>query len=135
MLSVFIFVFHFACLYVILLIRGGEPSVFYERSTKEGFSIVGLMIYASVIAYWAYFVISFIYVMIIRNNRTLLFSLIIAFLLMTIAYTLFRAGDIIDGDFIKNFDILHLAVIILSAPIMVLAERWFSGMLTKPTIK
>ncbi|MEQ9404462.1 MAG: hypothetical protein RIM99_12790 [Cyclobacteriaceae bacterium] len=100
----------------------------YESSFNLSNSLAstfGVGVYMIFYALWAYLLFSFIYVVITRKwIKALHGKIILALALMMISYVLFRTGDIIDGDFIKNFTMPPLLGFVLSAPFMVVVDRF-----------
>jgi hypothetical protein len=87
---------------------------------KSTFSIV---VYTLVYASWAYFLFSYIFIVATKRTKEYRKKVLIAGLLMIISYFLFRGGDIIDGDFLRKFDILFLIGFLLTAPVMVFSDN------------
>ncbi len=125
-LSLGIFIFHFFCLYIVLLRRGSDYLILTEPGKSGSFSFVGMMIYSFIIAFWVYYLLSFVYVMITRSMSNHYSKLGIGLILMICGYLLYRTGDLIDGDFISRFQFSSLLIFLLSAPLLILMETLLS---------
>lgn len=90
-------------------------------------STFGVGIYTIMYAFWAYFLFSYIFIIATMRMKNYWSKFPIAIAIMIVSYFLFRAGDIIDGDFIRKFNLTPLVGFLLTAPIMVLFDRIFQG--------
>lgn len=85
-------------------------------------NLQGAILYIFIMAYWVYYSICLIYLILtkgIKNKSKYLLS----FLLMIIGYLMYRGGDIIDGDFIKRFQPGPLVGFLLSSIVLVLIDN------------
>lgn len=109
-ISLSLFVFH-----VILIIL---ISPFYQKHGTINYGIMGSAVYLFIVASWAYFLLMLFYVSLSRGKHIRM-KFLISLVIMLIGYVISRGGDIIDGDFIKNFSLIILLGFIVSAPIIV----------------
>ena len=84
------------------------------------YGVIGSIIYIFVFAFWAYIAFSFLYLLLAERTKNVTTRYIISFILMIIAYVLYRTGDIIDGDFMQRFKFFPFLVFLLTGPMMVL---------------
>lgn len=78
-------------------------------------------------AYWAYYIICFIY-LITTKGFSIKLKYIISIALMLISYLMYRGGDIIDGDFISRFQFGPLVGFLLSSFFLV----WLDNNIGQP---
>lgn len=109
------------CLYIIHILILSTFSL-YENS-NEGYGIIASAIYIFIVAFWAYYLLVLIYVFSTKFLKNKMQKIIMALLLMGIGYLLSRGGDIIDGDFIKNYNWKILLGFILSSFLIVLLDN------------
>lgn len=86
-------------------------------------SVLGIGVYMVFYALWAYFLFSFIFLQLSSHLMTsFLEKMTLSLIIITISYFLFRIGDIVDGDFLKNFQLLSFLAFILTAPVILLID-------------
>jgi hypothetical protein len=100
----------------------------YLQHNNFGFyGLLGGIIYGFVFGFWAYYILTLAYLYITKFTATTLMKLVYALVIVTIGYFIARTGDIIDGDFVRKFDFLLLLTFLLSSPLLVLLDRFFSS--------
>jgi hypothetical protein len=101
-------------------------SFFYEE--EKGYISYGLFasaVYIFVVAFWAYYILTFTYCILTRNLKTIA-KLMVALAIMFTGYLLSRAGDIIDGDFMEKFRLDILLYFLFSAIIILAVDSRIS---------
>lgn len=116
-LAFIMFFFHMAYVFVWSLFRA---SFDFKHAFQSTF---GIGLYAIVYASWAYLLSSFIFTIVANRTARPGNRLVIAVAMMIALYLLFRAGDIIDGDFVKTFSFISFLGFMLTIPVIMLASR------------
>ncbi len=97
---------------------------FYREQGSINYGIIGSAVYIFIVAFWAYYLLTLIYLLI---SHSMIFwnKLIVALIILLIGYTASRTGDIIDGDFIERFRVVPFLLFVLSSILIVLFDNLF----------
>lgn len=93
------------------------------ESASIQYGPISSLVYLFIFGYWAYVVASVAYLSLGKKYKSTLPKLILSIFLMLVGYLLSRTGDIIDGDFIHNFNLDILIFFIALSPSFILVER------------
>lgn len=93
-------------------------SPFYKERGYVNYGLAASAIYIFIVAYWAYYVLVLLYCM-VAKNLNVGGKLIVAGSAMLVGYIGSRGGDIIDGDFIKNFQFVTFLAFLTSSIVIV----------------
>jgi hypothetical protein len=117
-LSILVFIVHIATFIVFGMIidEKGNGGIRY--------GIAGSIYYLILVAYWAYYFFCFIYLLLTRNTNKNLFRILISQILMIVAYLVYRIGDIIDGDFLNNFELLFFLAFLLTGFLIFVIDKF-----------
>ena len=107
-ISIILFICHVILLFTYGLIKG-------DNSTN----ILSAAIYLFVFAFWAYYVLVLIYSFISASVKNRKYKILTALILVLIGYFLSRWGDIVDGDFKRNFSIISFLSFLFSVFLIV----------------
>ncbi len=116
-ISVALFCSHILLMYILVNFVNSES---LAKSHFKG--VLGAAIYILIMAFWIYYLLSLVYLMITKSRKKIVYKFSIAVLLMVIGYIMYRGGDIIDGDFVKRFQIGPLFSFLLSSIIIVFTD-------------
>ncbi len=88
----------------------------------EGYGYYGLMgglIYGLIFGFWAYWLFSWVYIQISKHAPLRKTKYVKGLFVLLIGYIVSRVSDIIDRDFINNFNWPYFLMFIVSMPILI----------------
>jgi len=106
--------FTFMSTYHILFLIVGDGSGYY--------SFWGAIIYGAVFAFWAFWLLSYIYIYITKNDSLRQAKYLKASVIVSVGYFVSRVSDIIDGHFFVKFNLYFCLMFILFVPLLVEIE-------------
>ncbi|GEM_PF-2738981 len=125
LISVALFGSHILILFVM--------SIFYDEPGAINYGIVGSAVYIFIVAFWAYYCLTLMYLFISRSITGVWNKIIISLIVMLIGYILSRVGDFIDGDFVEKFRIVPFTLFILSSILLVSFDCLYTRMTVNKT--
>jgi predicted neutral ceramidase superfamily lipid hydrolase len=80
--------------------------LFYLLSTYSFQEVLGGFIYLSIFS-WVYFIVIYLYVILSLKLKKKTSRILLVSIATFVGYFLSRVGDMIDGDFLSNFEIMN----------------------------
>ena len=97
--------------------------IFFYTGSFGYYGLAGGIMYFFMIGFWGYYSSILIYLFISDRLKTESYNYVIAFGICCIGYIGYRAGDIIDNDFIHNFKLLPFLLFLLTSWIIVRLDQ------------
>ncbi|MFY0627672.1 MAG: hypothetical protein JXR07_15350 [Reichenbachiella sp.] len=88
------------------------------------YGLMGGLLYYLVFAYWAYLLLSLLFVSWVKNHNGRKDRYLKATLVLVVGYFFSRIPDIIDSDFFTHFSISGLLIFIALIPVLVECELY-----------
>jgi len=113
LLSLSIFLFHVIAAFM-----------FGSGSTEVGYyNGLGAVIFYFFFGYWGYFILSGVYIYITIRDFERISRYLKGSFIVIMGYIVFRVPDLIDNDFVRNFDTRIFLIFLISIPVLVEIEN------------
>lgn len=121
-LGVIIFITHLAYYTLLGYLRGFNYSY-------NGF--LGSMVYGFIFTFWIYWLLSYIYIYITKNNYIRITKYVKALAISFTGYLISRVPDMIDSRFIEKFTWREFLIFLLFVPLLVEIDRFLKRVISK----
>jgi hypothetical protein len=111
LLAIAIFLMHLAI--------GVSAHIIFKLGDAGYYGLVGGLIYYFLVAFWAYLLLSYVYLNVTRNDRSRKVKYVKATVVITTGYLFSRIPDMIDNDLISDFKLVPFIIFFLLIPALV----------------
>jgi uncharacterized membrane-anchored protein len=110
-------------IFLMHLVLGVSAHIIFKLGDTGYYGLVGGLIFYFLVAFWAYLLLSYVYLYATRNDRSRKVKYFKATVVITTGYLFSRIPDMIDNDFISDFKQVPFIIIFLLIPALVEIEN------------